>query len=276
MAEPQLVIDLLDDLAAESSDLDDLVAVLSKDRWLLATPAAGWDIRDAITHLHQTDLDALLALSEPAAFARIVTEATEAELDPGRTGHVDATVAAGRSVAPQVLLAGWRADRQRLADALRVVPAGVRVPWFGPPMSVPSFVSARLMETWAHGQDVADALAVQCVPTSRLRHVAEIGVRARPFAYAVNGLAPPAAPRVELVAPGGEIWTWGPADATDTVRGPALDFCLLVTQRRHLADLALESAGPGAVEWMSIAQAFAGLPGRGREPLNADLAEGAG
>jgi len=69
---------------------------------------------------------------------------------------------------------------------------------------------------------------------------------------------------VELTAPDGVVWTWGPAEAEDRVSGPALDFCLLVTQRRHRDDLTLAVEGPAATEWMAIAQAFAGAPGLGR------------
>ena len=134
-------------------------------------------------------------------------------------------------------------------------------------MSPASFVTARLMETWAHGQDVADALGQVRTGTARLRSVAEIGYRARPFSYAVHGLPLPDRPvRVELAGPGGEEWTWGPPDADDVVRGSALDFCLLVTQRRHRDELALTVSGAAAQEWTRIAQAFAGPPGGGREP----------
>jgi len=69
---------------------------------------------------------------------------------------------------------------------------------------------------------------------------------------------------VELTGPDNELWTWGPEDAPDRVTGPAPDFCLLVTQRRHRDDLALVIDGPAAAEWMSIAQAFAGAAGTGR------------
>jgi uncharacterized protein (TIGR03084 family) len=121
------------------------------------------------------------------------------------------------------------------------------------------------METWAHGQDVADALGVTRVPSDRLRHVAHIGVGARTFSYLANGLeVPTELVRVELTAPGGTVWTWGPADAANRVNGPALDFCLVVTQRRHRDDTALEATGPLADQWLSIAQAFAGPPGGGR------------
>jgi uncharacterized protein (TIGR03084 family) len=121
------------------------------------------------------------------------------------------------------------------------------------------------METWAHTQDIADALGVTREPTSRLRHVAHIGVGARAFSYAVNGKTLPESPvRVELTGPDGDLWTWGPAETENRVTGPALDFCLLVTQRRHRDDLALVIEGPVAAEWMSIAQAFAGAAGTGR------------
>jgi uncharacterized protein (TIGR03084 family) len=135
-------------------------------------------------------------------------------------------------------------------------------------MAVASALTARIMETWAHGQDVADAIGVHRLPTARLRHVAHIGVRARPFAYAIRNMAlPDGDVHVSLDPPGGgEPWTWGDEHAPDRVTGPALDFCLVVTQRRHLDDTSLLADGPLAQEWMEIAQAFAGPPGAGREP----------
>jgi uncharacterized protein (TIGR03084 family) len=266
-----LVSSLLADLEAESADLDARVANLPTADWFTPTPAAGWDIRDTITHLHQTDVDALLALSDPAGFARFVERLRAAESDA--LGHVEATVAAGRDTNPLQLLENWRADRQRLTAVLGAVTDGTRVPWFGPAMSVPSFITARLMETWAHGQDVVDALGQSREATPRLRHVAEIGVRARPFAYAINGLEVPAAAMyVELQGPGGRgpdsVWTWGPADAVESVSGAALDFCLLVTQRRHRDDVKLTVTGAAAEQWMAISQAYAGAVGGGREPLD--------
>jgi uncharacterized protein (TIGR03084 family) len=127
--------------------------------------------------------------------------------------------------------------------------------------------TARLMETWAHGQDIADALGLLRLPTARLRHIAHLGVRTRDFAYAVRDIAPPSEPfYVQLTGPDGSKWEWGPAEATQRVTGPALDFCLLVTQRRHRADLSVRADGADADQWLDIAQAFAGAPGPGREP----------
>jgi uncharacterized protein (TIGR03084 family) len=133
-------------------------------------------------------------------------------------------------------------------------------------MSAASLATARLMETWAHGTDIADALGVRRQPTGRLRHVAHLGVRTRDFAFSVRQLPPPTDPfRVELTAPDGSIWTWGPEEATQTVTGPALDFCLLVVQRIHRGDTALTAVGADASRWLDTAQAFAGPAGAGRQ-----------
>jgi uncharacterized protein (TIGR03084 family) len=166
---------------------------------------------------------------------------------------------------PDRLLADWRGTRVQLHTELLNVADGRKLPWFGPPMSAPSMATARLMETWAHGLDVADALGVHRPPTARLRSIAHIGVRTRDVAFAVHGLTPPPEPfRVELRAPDGTTWSWGPEDAVQRVTGSAEDFCMLVTQRRAPASLDVTAHGAEAVKWLSIAQAFAGPPGRGR------------
>ena len=139
-------------------------------------------------------------------------------------------------------------------------------------MGTLSFVSARLMETWAHGQDVCDALGVERTPTARLRHIAHLGVRARPFSYVVRGKdVPPGRIDVSVVAPDGSEWRWEIGDASDPglpahVSGTALDFCLVVTQRRNVVDTDLVVEGDLAADWISVAQAFAGPPGPGRPP----------
>lgn len=262
MAGPEITA-LLDDLRDESAALDDLVAGLPPERWALDTPAAGWTVAHQIAHLAWTDRAALAAAADPEEFRRLLARAQEAPY-----GFVDEGAARGAAQPPGVLLDRWRQGREELRRVLLAQPAGTRMPWFGPAMSVGGVASGRLMETWAHGQDVADALGVRRAPTARLRHVARIGVRTRDFAYAVNGLTPPAAEfRVELTAPGGggETWAYGPEDAAERVTGPALDFCLLVTQRVHRADTALVTEGAEAERWLGIAQAFAGPPGGGRE-----------
>ncbi|MFE2375441.1 TIGR03084 family metal-binding protein [Streptomyces sp. NPDC059398] len=256
---------VLDDLVDESAELDLLVGELDRTRWALATPAPRWTVAHQIAHLAWTDRAALLAVTEPDSFGLEVEKALAA---PGT--FVDDGAEEGAALDPGVLLARWRDGRERLQRALRASPAGARFPWYGPPMSTASMATGRLMETWAHGQDVADALGVRRAPTARLRHVARIGVRARDFAFGAHGLdAPGAEFRVELTAPGGELWVYGPDGAQQRVTGPALDFCLLVTQRAHRDDLALRATGADADRWLGIAQAFAGPPGAGRAPRGA-------
>ncbi|WP_327296944.1 TIGR03084 family metal-binding protein [Streptomyces sp. NBC_01197] len=256
---------VLDDLVGESAELDLLVAELSVDQWSLATPAPRWTVAHQIAHLAWTDRAALLAATEPDAFG---AEAEKALAAPET--FVDDGAEEGAGLDPAVLLARWRDGREQLQRALRTAPSGARFPWYGPPMSAASMATGRLMETWAHGQDVADALGVERVPTARLRHVARIGVRARDFAFGARGLEAPGEEfRVELTAPGGELWEYGPADAVQRVTGPALDFCRLVTQRTHRDDVALRATGADADRWLGIAQAFAGPPGAGRVPKDA-------
>src|SRR5437764_5139925 len=100
-------------------------------------------------------------------------------------------------------------QRKALLEALRATDPGVKVPWYGPPMSPASFATARLMEYWAHGQDIADGLGVARTPTARLRHIAHLGVRTRGFSYANRGMTAPATDvYVAVRGPDGDIWTW--------------------------------------------------------------------
>ncbi|NUK03112.1 TIGR03084 family protein [Streptomyces lunaelactis] len=262
MSDPAVV---LDDLRSESDELDRLVGELDEKGWARATPAPGWTVAHQIAHLTWTDAAALLAVTDPGAFAAEVEKALAAP-----DSFVDEGAETGAALPPAALLTRWRDGRERLRRALRETPPGARFPWYGPPMSATSMATARLMETWAHGQDIADALGAVREPTARLRHVAFIGVRARDFAYQVHGLTPPAEPfRVELTGPAGELWAYGPEDAGQRVTGPALDFCLLVTQRAHRDDLAVRAEGADADRWLEIAQAFAGPAGAGRTPKGA-------
>ncbi|MFJ3232334.1 TIGR03084 family metal-binding protein [Streptomyces sp. NPDC086787] len=256
---------VFDDLREESEELDRLVAELSPERWASATPAPRWTVAHQIAHLAWTDQSALLSVTDADGFRALVEKAL-ASADT----FVDDGAEEGAQLPPAELLARWRAGRAALDGALRAAPPGARFPWYGPPMSAASVATGRLMETWAHGQDVADTLGVVRAPTDRLRHVVHIGVRARDFAFAARGLQAPADPfRVEVLAPSGDTWAHGPEDAAQRVTGPALDFCLLVTQRAHRADLAVRAEGPDADRWLDIAQAFAGPPGAGRTPKGA-------
>lgn len=189
-----------------------------------------------------------------------------ASADP--TGFIDSETERLTELPPDSLLHHWRESRQRLATALADVPTGNRIPWFGPPMSAASMGTARLMETWAHAHDVAEALGIEVPRTDRVRHVCHLGVRTREFAYLMRGKEAPDVPvRVELTGPSGEVWTWGPETAEERVTGDAWDFALMATRRRHRVDADVSASGSAGDEWLDIVQAFAGLPGADPVPL---------
>jgi uncharacterized protein (TIGR03084 family) len=274
--------DLLQDLDAEYDDLRAFVAELdnSAPEWDLPTPAQGWAVRDQISHLAFFDDAGRMAMVDPVDFAAMVDRLVAISGDP-----MEVHLKKGRSMGGDELLEWWGSAHRAMVEAFAASDPTARVPWFGPAMGALSFVSARLMETWAHGQDVCDALGVDRVPTDRLRHIAHLGVRSRPFSYLVRGRdVPDGRIDVVLTGPEGDDWRWeiggaGNGDGNDAgasdrgegnevgeVRGSALDFCLAVTQRRNVADTDLVVTGALAEDWMSIAQAFAGPPGPGRPP----------
>lgn len=253
---------LADDLRLETAQLRSLVELLDSVGWATATPAPGWSIHDQMTHLAYFDGATMTALVDPERFV--------AERDEFRSGSDDLTgtiAARHRGLAPAEVLAWFDAARREMLAAFVGVDASRRVPWYGPTMSAGAALTARIMETWAHGQDIADALGVTRSPTNALRQVAHLGVRALPNSFRTRGLEVPDPPvYVGLRAPDGTVWAWGDSALTNRVEGDALDFCLVATQRRHLADTSLRVEGPVATAWMPIAQAFAGAVGAGRAP----------
>jgi uncharacterized protein (TIGR03084 family) len=258
------------DLEAESASLEDILGPLPAGQWQLPTPAPGWTIADQVSHLAYFDETTLLSIRDPERFRR------EAAALAGRGDDFPDQIAAQyRHLSAAGLLRWFRTARRALLEGYAAADPAARLPWYGLDMGPASSITARLMQTWAHGQDIADTLGIQRPPTSRLRHIAHLGIRSLPYSYAVNRLPQPGAPvRVELVAPDGGQWAWGPADAGDRVSGIALDFCLVVTQRRHLSDTGLAVAGGTARQWIAIAQAFAGAAGPGRPPLGPAAAAG--
>jgi uncharacterized protein (TIGR03084 family) len=256
------ITELCDDLTAESAEVDALVADLPDATWASATPAAGWTIAHQIAHLHWTDTTALKSITDVEAFGR---DLAIAAADPA--GFVDHFAQASLRP-PAELLTAWRDSRSALVKALLGAPREQRLPWYGVTMSPVSMATGRLMETWAHGQDIAETLGAGREPTARLRHIVFLAIRTFEFSFAIHDRPVPAERvRLELTAPDGRLWTFGPDHAADLITGTALDFCLIATQRRHRDDVNLDAAGPVALDWLEVIQAFAGPPGIGRDPL---------
>lgn len=254
-----------DDLLGEYRALADLCTTLTPEQWRLRTDFYGWTPWDEIAHLCYFDQTALLSATDADAFTA-GAKALGAELATGREisavardtfGHLDGAA----------LLALWRTRFEALVAALRPLDPKARLLWYGPSMSARSFATARLMETWAHGQDIWDRLGRTRGASPGLRHITHLGVSTYGWTFVNRQRTPPKpVPYVELQAPDGTLWTWGEPSATDHVRGPAIDFALLVTQRRHRDDTALQWQGEGAEQWTAVAQCFAGAPADGPAP----------
>lgn len=252
------VDEVVRDLRAETSSLRNLLGSLPLSDWDRPTPASGWTVADQVIHLGLFDRRCMWSMTDESKF--------RADLkDMMALGGVDALHNSHRGMSPDDLLSWWSQGSDELIRSADSVDMKQRCAWYGPSMSARSMLTARFMETWAHGLDIADAIGLVREDTDSIYHVAHIGVRAMPFAFATNRREQPDGDVfVELHAPSGAVWTWGTADATSSVRGTATGFCRAVTQRRHLNDCGLEIVGEPATQWMSIAQAFAGPPGEGR------------
>ena len=249
------------DLADEGQSLDDIVAGIEEDAWDTVTPFNGWTVKDEIAHIAYFDMFARLSATDRDAF-----EKETARLAEDYENIFEITLQPGRSKSNAALMDWWREERRTMIAAYLRLDPKERLPWHLP-MSARSSATARLMETWAHGQDIVDALGVDRKPTDRLKHVAHLGVATFGWSFQCRGLEKPQqAVRVVLNGPSGDVWTYGPEESPDLVQGDALDFCLVVAQRRHYLDTGLKVTGETAEKWMSVAQVFAGPPDQGPQP----------
>jgi uncharacterized protein (TIGR03084 family) len=256
--------EIIRDLSAEHESLESSIGGLPEEARERKKHADWRAVRDQVAHPAQFHEGATLAIRDEVAFrARARSGSGAAPTPSGEPGYlVDA-----RKLSPGEVLEWWRKASFELREASTTMDPSRRMPWYGPPMAATSFITARLMECWSHGLDVVDVVAADRAPTLRLKHIAHLGVRTRNFSYVTRGLEPNAEPvRVELFAPDGEVWLFGDPASEQIIKGPADEFCMVVTQRRNVADTNLEVVGPAATEWMQYAQAFAGPAGKGRKP----------
>jgi uncharacterized protein (TIGR03084 family) len=245
-------VELVADLAAEQDALVAVLELIAPDDWFRPTPSWSWDVRDTVAHLADTDeLAADTCTDGPRSLPKVSARCASSE-DLTLLG-----VRHGRRMAGAEVLAWWKRAQLAAREVLLETDPAMRVPW-GLGMRPPSFVTARLMETWAHSLDVHDALGTHPVDTDRLRHVAWIGIRALPYAASVAGVAPPEDPiRVELALPSGATWVFGPEDAADRITGPASQFCRVFVQRIPLDDAPdLVAAGDGAALALRVARSY--------------------
>lgn len=243
----------------ESEALHALIAPLSAGELEAETQFKAWTINDVVAHLHVFNLAAAASLEGEAAFKAFSAPMMEAILKGGSM-RAAAREWCGETWGP-ALREAWRAGVAETAERFGAADPSERLKWFGPDMSVRSSITARLMETWAHGQAVYDLLGETRVDADRIGDIVHLGVRTYAWSFQVRGETPPEpVPHVRLVAPSGAIWKYNDENAEERVEGAATEFCQVVTQTRNVADTALRVIGPNAAAWMARAQCFAGPP----------------
>lgn len=253
---------VVSDLVADADELDRILADTDDQQWGLATPAPGWTVAHQVAHLAATFKLARMAVADRAAF-----QAVTSQLSDDFDANVAAALRPYLAHPPQELFARWQEERHAVVQALDSLATDETVPWLVRPMPASVLAAAGIMELFAHGQDIIDTLGARREPTDRLRHLVAFAVRTWDFGYLARGLTPPETTfRFDLTSPSGQQWSFGPEDSDQRISGPAYDFCLLVTRRRHRADLALSAQGDLADQWLDIAQAYRGSPGEGRKP----------
>jgi len=254
---------LIGELHAEYEALAAFLGGLRVEDWGRHTLFFDWTVADEVMHLHQVDLLGLVAMRDADEFAALAKDVRAAQ---ARGVELSAQMRDSFGhLPPPEQLAGWRATFEEVCTCFEAADAEARMPWFGPEMGVASFAAARQMEVWAHGQDIYDLFRARRANNDSIRNICDLGVRTQGWSFRNRGLDRPTPPRVSLVAPSGANWAWS-LEAEESIVGPAEDFALVVTQRRHIDDTALVVEGAGARRWMEIAQCFAGAAASGPAP----------
>jgi len=245
------------DFLAESEALHALVEPLTEADLERPTAFKGWTINDVIRHLHVWNRAADLSLTDDAAFDAFYAQVGE-HIKSGLRVFEAAWL---EGLAGRALVTAWSDFFRTMAERFDRADPSARVKWAGPSMSVRSSITARLMETWAHGQEVYDELGVVRENGDRIRNIVVLGNNTYGWTFAVRGgEAPAPRPYLMLTAPSGALWTFNEPSDVERIEGPAEAFCQVVTQVRNIADTTLIVTGPNATAWMQQAQCFAGPP----------------
>jgi uncharacterized protein (TIGR03084 family) len=252
--------EILSDLVAEQQALDQFLQRINERQWELPTSAPGWSIKDTVSHLAYSERFAARVLAEGAA-----------ALDGVELADIDQWTALGvkegRQMRYQQVIEWWRNSRADVVDALSRMDGSDRVPWLAGEMSARAFATVRLMETWAHGLDIKDAMEGlltysededdPTTDTPRIRHVAWLAHRMLPFAFAQAGEEyPESGIRLELMGPSYSRWVFGPEDAGDIIKGIAGEWCRIAVHRMESTASSLKTEGDKAETAIKVVRTY--------------------
>ncbi|NKB50805.1 MAG: TIGR03084 family protein [Rhizobiaceae bacterium] len=248
-----------EDFRAECDCLAEVIAEQTEDIFQRTTLFNSWTINDIIGHLHMFNVAARLTLENDQKFADFFAPVA-ADLKQGRSMR-EAQYVWLNGLEGRPLFDAWREGCQATADLYALTDPRQRIKWAGPDMSARSSITARQMETWAHGQEVFDCLGMVRPDTDRIKNIAHLGVQTFGWTFINRQLpVPEPVPHVVLTAPSGAVWTWNEPQEDNQISGKAVEFGQVVTQTRNVADTSLVASGDIAAQWMAIAQCFAGAP----------------
>jgi uncharacterized protein (TIGR03084 family) len=252
--------EILSDLVAEQQSLDQFLQRIHERNWKLPTPAKGWSIQDTVSHLAFTETFAARAIEEGQTFidAEQVTDIDE---------WTARGVEAGRGKRYQEVIEWWRNGRASVVDALSRMDASDRIPWVVSSVSAKGFATLRLMETWAHGLDIKEAMDGRLpvnedeeeeeTDSPRLRHVAWLAHRMLPFAFEQAGETyPDQGIRVQLMGPRYASWVYGPRETDQVIKGIASEFCRVAVHRVDVTDTGLKAIGDDAETALRVIRAY--------------------
>ena len=244
------------DFYDESAALHVLLDGLPDAAFAQKTQFKDWSFNDILQHLHFWNRAAALSLSDEPAFTIMINDLLPVMLQEGIRAAEIKTLG---ELSGQGLLVAWYDGVDHVTNHFSRAEPNKRVKWVGPDMSARSSITARLMESWAHGQAIYDVLGKKRLDTDRIRNIAHLGVKTFRWTYNVNNLPVPGTlPFVQLTAPSGDIWHWNKQQEENCITGSATEFCQVVTQVRNIADTDLCVTGAIATQWMAMAQCFAG------------------
>ena len=244
-------------LADEHADLARLLADLDEADWKQPSRCEGWSVADVVLHLAQTDEMAIASME-----GRFLEYLEQAARDLGDAVSVDEgadlMVARERGQAGAAVRDRWQRRADELRERIASADPGLRVTWVAGEVSARTLATTRVAETWIHAGDVAAAFGEAPSDTDRLWHIARLAWRTLPYAFSVGAreLAGPVA--FELTSPSGEEWRFAPdTEAITTIRGPALDLCLVAARRVEPSETALSGEGPDATAVLELVRTYA-------------------
>jgi uncharacterized protein (TIGR03084 family) len=208
----------------ETQALHGLIAGLSDSDFLQATQFKGWTINMVLRHLHVWNRAAGLSLTDHDGFAAFLNSIA-AGVKGGALPTFEASYLDGLS--GEALRDAWIAEAQILAKQFAEADPSARLPWVGPEMSARSSITARLMESWAHGQAVYDLLGVERRDSDRIGNIVRLGVNTFGWTFRNRQEEMPGPmPKLALTAPSGTLWTYGDGDGL--ISGSATEFCQVI------------------------------------------------